>query len=259
METKGKTKVITPVSIALIHNKDDITAGDGARHDVLHGKGALSTSTTCSMFELLRRRHVPVAYIGRGLTPTTFYAHNTKMIPIEVVVRRIATGSYLERYPGVEAGTRFDEPVVEFFYKTKDRKFKEKTLPCDDPLIALDESGKWSLYHAHLPLSEAYICPLGQEEDVWTLRQCKALALTVFAIIEREWAEQGGSLWDLKIEFGMLPTSGDIVVSDVIDCDSWRVWWYGLQLSKQPYRDGASLEEVLNMYRIANGLVSNML
>lgn len=258
METEGKTKVITPASIALIHNKDAITAGDGARHDVLQGKGALSTSTTCSIFELLRRRHVPVAYIGRGLTPTTFYAHNTRMIPIEVVVRRYATGSYIEHYPEIADGTRFDEPVVEFFYKTKDRRLRGKDIPCDDPLMMENKTG-WHLYHPHRPLSEAYIGPLEENEYVWTLRHCKATALQVFKIIEVAWTELGGSLWDLKIEFGTLPSGGDIVVSDVIDCDSWRVWWHSMQLSKQPYRDGANLEEVLKMYRIANSLVSNML
>lgn len=257
MLVEGKTKIITTAEVALITNKDDITAGDGARHDVLPGKAALSTKTTSAIFELLRRHQVSLAYLGPGLTDTTFYAHNTKMIPIEVVVRRFATGSYIQRYPDIAEGTRFDEPVVEFFYKTKDCRLGDIILPCDDPFIAENEKG-WYLYHPHKPLSVADLGPLDEKEHVWTLRQCRVVALSAFKIIEAAWAKQAGTLWDLKIEFGTLPSSGDVVISDVIDCDSWRVWWHNMQLSKQPYRDGASLSDVLNMYQMANSIVSNM-
>ena len=63
----------------------------------------------------------------------------------------------------------------------------------------------------------------------------------------------GGELYDFKLEFGLLP-SNTIVLADVVDCDSWRVKWEGVQLSKQGYRDGDELSRVLGVYRLAASL-----
>lgn len=76
MFIEGKTKIVTSVlgdsNIAIVTSKDDITAGDGAKRDILVGKAELATSTTCNVFEFLRSRGIPVAYIGRD-GPTTFF------------------------------------------------------------------------------------------------------------------------------------------------------------------------------------------
>jgi phosphoribosylaminoimidazole-succinocarboxamide synthase len=63
---EGKTKTIREIAgrpglVALI-SKDDITAGDGAKHDVIAGKGALANRTTCNVFRLLKACGLPVAF-----------------------------------------------------------------------------------------------------------------------------------------------------------------------------------------------------
>jgi len=94
---EGKTKIVDPLwegaNVGLVTTKDDITAGDGAKHDVMSGKAELATRTTCNIFEYLRSKGTPVAYIGRD-GPTTFITKICDMILVEVVVRRIAFGSY---------------------------------------------------------------------------------------------------------------------------------------------------------------------
>ena len=255
---EGKTKIITQVNVGLVDTKNDITAGDGAKHDILAGKAELATQTTCNVFDLLARRNIPLAYIGRD-GPTTFFTRLCTMIPAEVVARAVGTGSYIKRHPEVSDKTRFEKPVVEFFYKTTGRKIGDTDLPCDDPLMLMtSENGSWELFYPNKPETVGKIMRLPTSvKDHRLLRrqlsQCGKLAETVFNILAEAWKEQGGELYDFKLEFGTLPT-GEIVVADVIDCDSWRVIWKGKQLSKQGYRDGDDLEAVLSVYRIAANL-----
>lgn len=89
------------------------------------------------------------------------------------------------------------------------------------------------------------------------LTVCAHLADRVFTILEESWKKLGGRLIDFKLEFGRSP-DGTIVVADVIDCDSWRVMWEGIQLSKQPYREGADLGKMIEIYRIAAARTDRM-
>ena len=113
---EGKTKIIIDAGdgTVLIRSKDDITAGDGAKHDVIEGKAASSTTTTCNIFQLLNNKRVPTHFVER-LDAVTFRARNVEMIPLELVARRIATGSFLDRNDGIADGTVFAELVFEVF------------------------------------------------------------------------------------------------------------------------------------------------
>lgn len=254
---EGKTKILTPLWVgapfALVTTKDDITAGDGVKHDVLAGKAELATRTTCNVFEHLKCTGVPVAYIGRD-GPTTFITRLCTMIPVEVVVRRIASGSYLKRHPDVKAGTVFREPVIEFFYKTTGKNVGGVMLPCDDPLMRYNEErGECDLYLPNKPEEEVGLIGTIRDDRVQYLNECVRLARDICMKLQSAWDALGGTLLDFKIECGVLP-NGRVVVADVIDCDSWRVLWNGIQLSKQGYRDGDDLEHVLGVYRLAASL-----
>lgn len=260
---EGKTKIVRPLwegsHIAVVQTKDDITAGDGAKHDILTGKAELATRTTCNVFELLRLEDVPIAYIGRD-GPTTFLAHYCSMIPVEVVVRSRAAGSYLKRHPECKKGFVFGPPIVEFFYKTSNRRVSRQVLPCDDPLMSWNEkAGYWELFEPGTPSKSIGKLLIDGHNDLKRdLADCEKIARIVEKYLRNAWEDTGGVLYDFKLEFGILP-NGEIVLADVIDCDSWRVEWNGLQLSKQGYRDGDDLERVLGVYRIAATLTDQFI
>jgi phosphoribosylaminoimidazole-succinocarboxamide synthase len=230
---EGKTKIVyahpDDAALAILYHKDGITAGDGARRDVIVGKGALAGRTTANVFALLNAAAVATHFVAAP-APEYTVVRRCAMIPLEVVMRRLATGSYLQRNPGVPEGTRFDPPLVEFFLKDDARH---------DPLIgerAIVEQKRAST------------------AEVQTMI---AVGRKVFTILEVAWAAQDVVLVDLKIEYGRSET-GDLLVADVIDNDSWRIWpggEKGRMLDKQVYRnaqhvDDAVLDDIRRRYAI---------
>ena len=153
---EGKTKTIhaihnKPDLVALV-SKDDITAGDGKKHDIIPNKGRVATTTTSNVFRLLKACGVPVAFVARR-SENSFVAQKCEMLPYEVVIRREAHGSYCKRHPHIAKGQLFPKLVVEFFLKTKGRNWKGKTLICDDPLMGTSEtSGTIELFDPAAPL-----------------------------------------------------------------------------------------------------------
>ncbi|TSC66842.1 MAG: phosphoribosylaminoimidazole carboxylase, partial [Parcubacteria group bacterium Gr01-1014_72] len=142
---EGKTKRVFLRSgnshQVILESKDDITAGDGAKHDIMDGKAVLATRTTCNVFQLLRNCGIPVAFVEQN-GPTRFIAEKCTMLPYEVVVRREAHGSYLKRRPDLAKSHLFPRLVLEFFLKTSGKRWKTYSLVCDDPLLHHDNDGE---------------------------------------------------------------------------------------------------------------------
>ena len=212
---EGKTKIIyahpSKEDLVYMVHKDGLSAGDGARRNTLPGKGKLACQTTSNIFYLLEESGIATHYIGMVGENANLVTRCT-MIPLEVVMRRVATGSYVRRHPDTPEGTRFEPPLVEFFFK-------------DDAL--------------HDPLmSEEQIVTLGVAArlEVAAMRET---GRQVFLALEGAWADQDVRLVDCKIEFGRT-ADGGLLVADVIDNDSWRIWPGGdkdRMLDKQIYRN----------------------
>ncbi len=256
---EGKTKIIAKngddTDNVNIISKDDITAGDGAKHDLIQGKATLATQTTCNVFRLLKACGIPVAFTEQ-VNGTTFSAPLCTMLPYEVVIRREAHGSYLKRMPGLTKGHLFPKLLVEFFLKTSGRKWKEHDLLCDDPLMHYAEgSGEIALYEASKPIHSQKPFLILKESEVfgydeeWKLfADTKKIAKRVFLILEKAWQLEGRTLVDFKVEFG-LSKNGALLLADVIDNDSWRVVENGAYIDKQVYRDGGKIDDVAEKYR----------
>jgi len=262
---EGKTKVILATKQdpqkVLVRSKDDITAGDGAKHDLIEGKAALSTRTTCNVFHLLKAAGLPVAFEGR-IDPTTFLAPRCKMLPYEVVIRREAHGSALKRMPGLAKGHLFPKLLVEFFLKTNGKKWKEHSLLCDDPLME-HSPGTISLFEPSKPVFAQTPFLVLQENEVfshdgeWKLfADIRKIARQAFLLLEKAWQLEGRTLVDFKVEFG-LTNDGTLFLADVIDNDSWRVLENGAYIDKQSYRDGGDLDDVAEKYRRVAGITDH--
>jgi phosphoribosylaminoimidazole carboxylase/phosphoribosylaminoimidazole-succinocarboxamide synthase len=254
---EGKTKKIHQVKgkpdLVVLVAKDDITAGDGAKHDIIPDKGRLATATTCNVFRLLKACDLPVAFEEQD-SSVSFVAPKCRMLPYEVVVRREAHGSFLKRNPHMSRGQLFPKLIVEFFLKTKGKEWNGKPLACDDPLMLYAEDAI-GLFNPAKPMQgqEPFlVLPPGEvfsHKDEWrTFPEMQRVASRAFLALEKAWQLAGGTLVDLKVEFGF-DAKGRLLLADVIDNDSWRVLESGGYIDKQVYRDGGALDDVAEKYR----------
>ncbi|EDW62456.1 bifunctional phosphoribosylaminoimidazole carboxylase/phosphoribosylaminoimidazole succinocarboxamide synthetase [Drosophila virilis] len=222
---EGKTKQVYNLpehpGLCLLLSKDRITAGDGVKAHDLAGKAEISNTTNGQVFRLLNEAGVRTAYV-KQCGAKAFIARECQMIPIEWVTRRLATGSFLKRNVGVPEGYRFSPPKQETFFK-------------DDA----NHDPQWSEEQIISAKFELNGLVIGQDEvDIM-----RRTTLLVFEILERAWQTKNCALIDMKVEFGV-DSGGNIVLADIIDSDSWRLWPAGdkrLMVDKQVYRNLTSV------------------
>lgn len=247
---QGKTKIIYELpdspdgNHVLLKSKDKITAFDSTRKNDLAGKAKFSTVTTSAIFELLSTCGIKTHFVKKH-NDEAFIGINCDMIPLEVVTRRIATGSFLKRYPGVKEGYRFAPVKLEMFFK---------------------DDAQHNPFWTYEECMEAELTAGGRKIGKHELNVMGETAVTVFEIIERAWATVDVALVDMKIEFGIDRKTGDLLLADVIDNDSWRIWPSGdkrLMRDKQVYRNlpevtPEALEQVKKNYQWVAGEVQKL-
>ncbi|WP_321506141.1 phosphoribosylaminoimidazolesuccinocarboxamide synthase [uncultured Methanoregula sp.] len=191
----------------IVEFRDDITAFDGGKKDVLKNKGSYNAGVSAFFFAYLAKNGVRTHFIEM-LDAHRMVVRELAMIPLEVIVRNIAAGSIVRNYPFKE-GTKLDPPVIVIDYKDDSRH---------DPMLN-DE------------LIVALKIATPQE-----LRKIKAAALKVNALLVKLLAKQGITLVDFKIEFGR--ENKTIYLGDEISMDSMRLWdrKTGESLDKDVYR-----------------------
>ncbi|MEA2688580.1 MAG: phosphoribosylaminoimidazole-succinocarboxamide synthase [Candidatus Eremiobacteraeota bacterium] len=219
---RGKTKVLYELEgqpdVLVVQQQDGITARDGERRDVIEGKGRIAAQTTARVFRLLNLCGLPTHYLNGGEDDddNEMLVRRAQMIPLEVVVRGVAAGSLVKRRPGIQRGALLVPRLIEFFLKDDANH---------DPLIDTDA------IVAH---------GLATPAELATMQE---LARITYEVLAHAWRRRDALLVDLKIEFGRLASGegkGQLVIADVIDNDSWRVWPQGredLMLDKQLYRN----------------------
>lgn len=194
---EGKAKRIyktdTPNELH-VQYKDDVTAGNGEKHDIMDGKGRLNNEISSLIFEYLHDFGIESHFIKK-LSDTEQLVRSMKIIPLEVVVRNVAAGSITKRLP-FESGQPLDKPLVEFFYKDD---------ALGDPLI-----------------TDAHVKALNIASDV-EIAAIKTKALKINEALIELMDKMNLQLVDFKIEFGK-DDQGIITLADEISPDTCRLW-----------------------------------
>ncbi len=198
-EGKAKTIYEGPEPGTLIqYFKDDATAFNAKKHDVIAGKGVLNNRISAHIMTKLEGIGVPTHFI-RSLNMREQLVRKVDIVPIELVIRNVAAGSICSRL-GVKEGTQFLQPLVEFYYK-KDE--------LNDPIV-----------------SEQHIVGFGWA-DPYELEEMVFQALRVNDFLTGLFSAIGLRLVDFKLEFGRIwGEEGDlyIILADEVSPDNCRLW-----------------------------------
>ncbi|MBP5270957.1 MAG: phosphoribosylaminoimidazolesuccinocarboxamide synthase [Clostridia bacterium] len=216
---EGKAKKVYETDdpeILVVEYKDDATAFNGKKKGTIAGKGAINNRMSNYLMKLLEKEGVPT-HLVEELDERRTSVRRVKIVPLEVIVRNIAAGSFAARY-GVDEGVVFSAPTVEFSYKNDE---------LNDPLLADDH---------------VYALGLASKEEIALIR---LYALKTNEVLRAFWKERGVTLVDFKVEFGRL-VDGTVILADEISPDTCRLWdsATGKKLDKDRFRrDLGGVEE----------------
>ncbi|MBP3479444.1 MAG: phosphoribosylaminoimidazolesuccinocarboxamide synthase [Oscillospiraceae bacterium] len=216
---EGKAKKVFATNdpeLLIVQYKDDATAFNGLKKGTIAGKGVINNQMSNRLMVMLEKNGVPTHFV-KELSERETLVKKVSIVPLEVIVRNIAAGSFAKHY-GVEEGVVFDQPTIEFSYKND---------ALGDPLI--------NTYHA-LALKAA------TEAEIETI---KTYSFRINELLKAFWKSCGVTLVDFKLEFGRL-SDGTVVLADEISPDTSRLWdsETGEKLDKDRFRrDLGGVEE----------------
>jgi phosphoribosylaminoimidazole-succinocarboxamide synthase len=216
---EGKAKIVytgPEVGTYRVYYKDDATAFNGQKRAQIGGKGVVNNRVSSTLFRYLEAHGVSTHFLGE-LSEREMLVRQVEIIPLEVIIRNRAAGSFAKRY-GVAEGTPLTKPLVEFSLKND---------ALGDPLIYDDAVLALGLASAN------------------ELSRIKELALQVNELLKAFFSQRGLEVIDFKLEFGRLP-GGTVVLADEISPDTMRLWEVGTgeKMDKDRFRrDLGGVEE----------------
>ena len=216
---EGKAKKVYETddpNLLIVSYKDDATAFNGLKKGTIAGKGAINNKMSNLLMQYLEKNGIPTHFV-KEISDRDTIVKKVSIVPLEVIVRNIAAGSFSKHYGG-EEGAVFDQPTIEFSYKNDE---------LGDPLI--------NEYHA-------MALKLATRDEIETI---KAYSFKIDQLLKDFWLTCGITLVDFKLEFGKT-ADGDIVLADEISPDTCRLWdsATGEKLDKDRFRrDMGGVEE----------------
>jgi phosphoribosylaminoimidazole-succinocarboxamide synthase len=218
-EGKAKKMYLTddPETL-LLEYKNDLTAFNALKKDSLEGKGTYTNRISAHLLRYLSEKGIPNHFIEL-LDDRHQLVRRVTILPLEVVVRNVTTGSLCKRL-GIAEGMTLPRPLIEFY-------LKDDAL--GDPLVTEDH---------------ALLFGWASEED---LRKIKETATRVNELLKALFESRGILLVDFKLEFGKT-ADGTLILADEISPDTCRFWdrASGDRLDKDRFRK--DLGNVLEAY-----------
>ncbi|MDR0853237.1 MAG: phosphoribosylaminoimidazolesuccinocarboxamide synthase [Clostridiales Family XIII bacterium] len=194
---EGKAKKVYATddpNLYIVSYKDDATAFNGEKKGQIVGKGVVNNTMTNIIFQKLEVAGVPTHFVEQ-IDDRDSVVKAVKILPLEVIIRNVAAGSFSKRY-GVEEGTPLAISTLEYSYKRDD---------LGDPLINSDH---------------ALALELATEEQ---LAKVSEYAHKVNEVLKAYFLDKGLKLIDFKIEFGV-DKDGNVILADEISPDTCRLW-----------------------------------
>ncbi len=216
---EGKAKQVfatTNKDMYVVSYKDDATAFNGEKRGIITGKGEVNNRMTNMMCQLLEKYGVETHFV-KQLNSRETVVKAVEIVPLEVIVRNVAAGSFSKRF-GVAEGTILKSPTLEFCVKDDN---------LGDPMINN---------------SQILALELATEEE---LSKMATIAAKVNQVLTEYLDKIGVKLIDFKIELGRY--KGDIILADEISPDTCRFWdkQTNKKLDKDRFRrDLGEVEEV---------------
>ena len=205
--TVGKVKTVFSTAepdVVLIQYEDRVTAGNGKKELWVENKGQVCCEISELLFKELERYGICTHYIDR-YPVSIMSCKKVDIIPIEVVVRNVATGSIV-RQTTLEEGRIINWPLVEYYLKDDEK---------DDPLLTEDR-----------------IQLMGYGEDIASL---KHHAREINAILKGIFRRMDLTLVDFKLEFGY-DINKNLLLADELSPDGMRLWKDGESFDKDLFR-----------------------
>ena len=193
---EGKAKRVYATDdpqLVVVAYKDNATAFNGLKKGTIAGKGVVNNRMSNLLFQYLADNGIPTHFVEEIDERRTVVKH-VKIVPLEVIVRNIAAGSFSKRF-GVAEGTELANPTVEYSYKNDE---------LGDPMINT---------------SQALALRLGTAEQIETIRK---MALRVNELLSEYFLKRDLILVDYKLEFGLF--NGEVILADEISPDTCRLW-----------------------------------
>jgi len=197
---EGKAKIIYATAdknIVIQYFKDDATAFNNLKRSKIEGKGVLNNRISEHILTNLGQVGIKNHLIKR-LNMREQIVKLVEIIPIEFIIRNVATGSITKRL-GIEDGTVLKEPLLE--YCLKDDKLSDPLI-AEEHILAFDWASK-------------------QE-----LKEVKKMILRINDFMIGMFRGVGIKLIDFKLEFGRIKTNGksEVILADEISPDTCRLW-----------------------------------
>lgn len=193
---EGKAKRLyntDEADVVWVEYLDQATALNGKRKDRVIGKGALNNQIDCILYDMLDAKGIHTDFIKK-ISDTEQLNYKVDVIPLEVVVRNAAAGSFQRKF-AVPYLREFDQPIVEFFYKSD---------KLDDPFINTNQAVALKI----ISYAEGEIL--------------ENLALQINRLLKERFRQAHLQLVDFKVEFGKT-ANGKIMLADEISPDSCRL------------------------------------